>query len=329
MRARAVIVLTPADGTPRLDALLRLRLPHVSRRNIRSAIAAGIVTVNGRRRRKAERLGPGDRVNIGALVDQPPAPEDLHVRLLYSDAAILALDKPAGLPATARRVGGKPSIAGYLLRRFPDLADVGASPLEAGLVHRLDTATSGVLVAARSRAGWLSLRAQFRRHTVHKEYLALVHGRLRGERDLSHALAHDPRARRRMLVVPPRDSSPARGRLRSWRAIARVVPIASRRDMTLVRVGLTTGVTHQIRAQLAAIGHPIVGDAEYGRRSRVGLLIGRHLLHARAVRLQHPTTHRTVRLWSLVPAEFANVLTGLGLPVPAKRSRGLRDTSDA
>jgi len=300
------------DDTARLDIVLKQRLPHVSRREIQIAIASGMVTVNGRPGRKSSRVCPSDRIDVGSLLDAPAAPEDLEVPIVYADRAIIAIDKPPGLPATARRVGGRPSIAGYLLRRFPDLADAGSSVLEAGLVHRLDTGTSGVLVAARSRAAWQYLRAQFRRGTVRKEYLALVHGHLSAAHRLSHQIAHDPRVRGRMVIVGARENPSTRKRRRRWSASAAVAPIEFASRTTLVRVDLETGITHQIRAQLAAIGHPVVGDQLYGCTSIAELQPVRPLLHAARLEFLHPLDHAPLSLSCSIPADFTAVLGRLG-----------------
>lgn len=308
-----VFSLTEADRPARLDAVLRARLPGTSRREIGHAIAIGTVTVNGRPGRKGQPVGPGDRIDVGALADHPPVPVALLVPTLYADSTLMAVDKPAGIPAVARRLTGRPSVAGYLLRHAPELAHVGASALEAGLVHRLDTGTSGVLLLARSQPAWRALRSQFRRRAVRKEYLAIVQGSLRISHDLAHDLAHDPGMPGRMVVVTsPPARTPHRREPRVWHALARATPLEIAKTASLVRVELATGVTHQIRTQLAAIGHPVVGDALYGGATVAGLPADRYLLHAAAICVIHPATQKPLVVRSPVPQDFRDALRRFG-----------------
>lgn len=310
-----------ADRIQRLDAALRSRFPDLSRREIHLAIATGVVRVNGRRARKGDRVGLSDDIAVGPLLDPPAIPRGIPVPILHIDRHVIAIDKPPGVPSTARRLTRVGSIAGFLLRRFPDLAAAGRSPLEAGLVHRLDTGTSGVLLAARSPEGWANLRRQFARRRVEKQYLALVHGRLAGARDLRHALAHDPRNRARMTISPRPAPRRRRGPSRSWTAEARVVAIESATGMTLVAVTLFTGVTHQIRAQLAAIGHPVAGDIAYGAPAGDEPGIPRPLLHAASLSFDHPHDARRCTLSSMPPRDFAHVLARVGIKENAQTAQ--------
>jgi 23S rRNA pseudouridine1911/1915/1917 synthase len=312
------------DDTMRLDALIRKRFPHLSRREVQTAIADGVVTVNGRTGRKGSRVRASDRIDLGPLLNAPAVPKGIEVLIIHTDATVIAVNKPPGVPTTARRASGRPSMAGYLLERFPDLAKAGSTVLEAGLVHRLDTGTSGVLLAARTHAAWRDLRGQFRRRAVGKEYLALVHGHLTAPCELSHELAHDPGVSGRMVIVGDRKQRSLGKRHRSWTAQATVIPIESANQVTLVQVHLKTGVTHQIRAQLAAIGHPVVGDPLYGGTSNDELHPPRHLLHASRLSVTHPTDRTPLSLSCPLPADFSTVLGRLGCKkkAPAGMHRG-------
>jgi len=302
-----------ADRIQRLDAALRSRFPDLSRREIQLAIATGVVRVNGKPARKGDRVCESDHIAVGTLLDPPAVPRGISVPILHIDRHLIVVDKPPGVPSTARRLSRTGSIAGFLLFRFPDLAAAGRSPLEAGLVHRLDTGTSGVLLAARSHETWANLRRQFVRRQVEKQYLALVHGRLTGEHDLRHALAHDQRDRARMRVAPRSEPGSRRGASRSWPAEARVAAVESAAGMTLVAITLFTGVTHQIRAQLAAIGHPVVGDTAYGAPAPEEATVQRPLLHAVSLSFEHPHDARRHVHSTVPPEDFVHVLTRLGM----------------
>jgi 23S rRNA pseudouridine1911/1915/1917 synthase len=307
---RDVIELKPlscrSDRPARLDAVLRRHYPEVSRRDLARAIAAGLVTVNGRRARKGASVGPGDHIAVEGLLAAPPLPHT-DIPVLYADDSVLVMDKPAGIASVARRVGGHPSVAAYLLARLPALSRVGRSTLEGGLVHRLDTGTSGVLVGARSRLAWQHLRRQFAARTVLKEYLALVHGTLASPRSLEHRLGHHTTVRGRMGLA-----GGAGVRSRVWAARSRIQPVAARGGFTLVHIRLVTGVTHQIRAQLAAVGHPVVGDTLYGGAPAAGLTGRRFLLHATRIRFAHPGTGDPVNVRSPQPSDFRAALARLG-----------------
>jgi 23S rRNA pseudouridine1911/1915/1917 synthase len=301
--------------------VLRRHYPEVSRRDLARAIAAGLVTVNGRPARKGASVGRGDRVAVAPLLASPPPP-DADIPVLYADDSVLVMDKPAGIASVARRVGGRPSVAAHLLARLPALSRVGRSALEGGLVHRLDTGTSGVLVGARSRLAWERLRRQFAARAVLKEYLALVHGTLASPRSLEHRLGHHAGAGRRMGVA-----GAAGVRARVWEARSRIEPLAARGGFTLVRIRLVTGVTHQIRAQLAAVGHPVVGDTLYGAAPGAGPTGGRFLLHATRIRFAHPCTGEPVSVRSPLPSDFRGVLARLGFAGTSPRRQTDRPVS--
>ena len=315
-RRRHLLELTAPDttGQVRLDAVLRAHCPELSRRDVAHAIAEGLVSINGRAARKGTRVGPGDRITVErpALASSRAA---ANLAVLYTDADLLAVDKPPGLAASARHLRGVASVAAALLAREPGLSAVADTPLDAGLVHRLDTGTSGVLLAARTRAAWQHLRRQFRARTVEKEYLALVSGRLASARRLTHRLAHAPGKPARMEVARPG------GGRRVWSARADLRPLASTRGFSFVGLRLATGVTHQLRVQLAAIGHPIAGDTLYGGPPVAGIPDGRLLLHASRLVVQHPGTGSPLEVTSPVPRDFRRALDALGLDAPGLVSR--------
>ena len=293
----AALTLSVGAGAVRLDTFLRGALPAMSRRLVRRLIAEGAVCVNGRPAAKGVRVAPGDRVTLPDLPATITPEPGLALAVLHEDDALVALDKPGGIPGHALDPRQRGTAAAFLLARYPEMADVG-DPLAPGLVHRLDSGTSGLLVAARTRAAHCALRAALRARAVEKRYLAWVAGdasALDGAR-VALPLAHDPRDRRRML--------PATAGVRAWPAETRLAIVAAGRERSLVEATILTGVTHQVRVHLAARGHPVLGDVLYGG-APAGLPRGRHALHAAGLTLPHPTDGRPLSLSALLPADLA------------------------
>jgi 23S rRNA pseudouridine1911/1915/1917 synthase len=294
------VTLTVARDRERLEAFLAAHLPALSRRVVRRVIAEGAVRVNGRRAAKGLRLQAGDRVTLPDLPDRLiPAPE-LALHVVHEDADLVALEKPGGLPAHALDPRQRATAAAFLLARYPEMAAVG-DPLAPGLVHRLDTGTSGLLLAARHAGAHSALRAALRAHRVEKRYLAVVAGSGAGlgATSITMPLAHDPRDRRRMMPAVPE--------ARAWAAETRLAMLRRGTERSLVEAIIQTGVTHQVRVHLAAAGHPVVGDTLYGGPP-ADLPPGRHALHATGLELPHPRDGRRLVLTSPLPAELARLV---------------------
>jgi 23S rRNA pseudouridine1911/1915/1917 synthase len=291
-------LLCDADGT-RLDRLVADHGGPLSRRRTAAIIAAGAVRVNGRPARKGQLLRRGDVIDIdtAALAPPPLAPQaELALPILYEDAVLIAVDKPSGMPATARHAEDRDTAANFLIGHAPETAAAGGTILEAGLVHRLDTGTSGVLLAARTAQAWQAVREQFRQRTAEKRYLAWVDGEVRRPGVRREPIAHDPRRAKAMRVCFNREQARALGArpaLTSYRALERRGPA------TLLAIEIATGVRHQIRVHLAAIGHPVCGDRVYG-----GSAAPRLMLHASALAVQHPVTGRRLEIQSQLPDDF-------------------------
>jgi len=298
----------PAPTTPlRLDVFLTRALPPCSRRRAQQLIAAGAVRVNGRRVPKGVTVVGGDRVDVEddwlVSLGLRPNPE-LPVRILYEDSAVLAVDKPPGLASQALRADETDTVANFLLARHPELATVGKTPLEAGIVHRLDTATSGVLLVARMAGAYAALRRQFSEHRVRKEYRALVHG------NVAHA------SEIQTPIVAPRNSPRVRvcraARPDGHAAHTRIEPLERYEGFTLLAVEISTGVRHQIRVHLASIGHPVVGDRSYGPTDVAGAgAVPRHLLHAFRLGFVHPESRKAIEIASPLPPDFTACLNTL------------------
>jgi 23S rRNA pseudouridine1911/1915/1917 synthase len=296
----------PADAAPdRLDRAVA-KLFGVSRGRAMEWIAEGRVRIGGKRAPKGAPVQPGARISVALPPPDQPAPEpDLPIRIVHADAHLIVADKPAGMPSHPLKPGEKGTAANALVGRFPELAQVGPSPREGGLVHRLDTDTSGLLLAARTDAAHAMLRAQFSARTVEKGYLALVGGEIHAGGEIALPLLHDPRDPRRMQAASDPEYAAEHG---ARAAVTRFLPLERKGGFTLLEVEIPTGVMHQIRAHLAFIGHPLAGDALYGGPEAPGL--SRHFLHAARLAFAHPDGSR-VRYQSPLPPDLASVLRAL------------------
>ena len=296
----------PADArADRLDKGVA-RLFGVSRGRAMDWISEGRVRVDGKRAPKGTPVGPGARVSVERPPPDQPAPQpELAIRIVHADQHIVVADKPAGMPSHPLKPGEKGTAANALVGRFPELAAVGPQAREGGLVHRLDTDTSGLLLAARTDAAHQMLRAQFSARTVDKGYLALAAGEIHAGGEIALPLAHDSRDSSRMAAISDPEYAEAHG---ARPAVTRFMPVERRGGFTLLDVEIPTGVMHQIRAHLAFIGHPLAGDALYGGPPITGL--DRHFLHAARLAFAHPDGSRA-RFESALPADLSAVLTSL------------------
>jgi 23S rRNA pseudouridine1911/1915/1917 synthase len=298
----------PKDRTERLDRLLADSIAGLSRRRAQQLLAAGLIRVDGRRARKGEMIVGERTIEVelpGAAPAEIPPESEAALTVLYEDTTCVAVDKPAGRPSHALRAGERGTVANFLAARFPECTRAGTTPLEGGLVHRLDTATSGVLLAARSREAWLDLRRQFRERRVVKLYAAVVHGSILEAGEIRRPIEPHPRSRRKVRVLETGEHS-----ARARPAVTRYTPRTRGAGVTLLEVEISTGVMHQIRAHLAAIGHPVVGDRIYGSELRTG---DRHLLHARRLSFDHPVTSARIVVESPLAADFVAAVRRLGL----------------
>ncbi len=236
----------------------------------------------------------------------------MNIDVVYEDKYILIMDKPAGVPCHMIHLQDQGTLVNFLLEYYPAIKGVGFSVLESGLVHRLDTNTSGLVLAVKDKASFTNLREQFREKKVLKEYLALAHGRYQGPRLMSRYIGPDPKNKKKVKILTAADKSV---RQAVTEIIDKKYP-ARRRDYTLVRLIIKTGVRHQIRAQLAAQGHPLVGDLIYQnlktkQKDQLGLT--RHFLHATRLGFYHPKTKRWLEQKAALPQELALRIEELGI----------------
>jgi 23S rRNA pseudouridine1911/1915/1917 synthase len=283
---------TPDDEGTRLDAFLAG--PLGSRARAQRLIEAGAVLVDGRPAPKRHLLAAGARVTVDEPVEAPAADlPDAPYAVPYADEHLLVVDKPAGVvvhPARGHRTG-------TLAQALAGVAAGGEDAARAGIVHRLDRDTSGLLVVARSEAAHRALRAALQARQITREYLVLVEGRPPARTGTIDApVGRDRRARTRMST----DTDVPREAITHFE-IERALP-----RTTLLRVRLETGRTHQIRAHLQAIGHPVVGDPEYGTAGRLGL--ERQFLHAARLAFAHPITGEPIDVSSPLPPDLMAAL---------------------
>ena len=293
------------DGQ-RLDRVVAL-VAGCSRAEAAALVDAGAVAVGGRAvTTRSHRVVEGDVLDVEgppAPADDGPAPDPaVPVPVVYEDADLVVVDKPAGLvvhPGAGQPAG---TLVHGLLARYPEIRTVGQAD-RPGIVHRLDKGTSGLLLVARSQPAYEALVAMLSARRVDRRYRALVWGEPDAPTGLVDApIGRSTRDRTRMAVT-------VRGReARTGYEVVRAYhePV----DVTELRLRLETGRTHQIRVHLAAIGHPVVGDARYGG-ARQSLPLDRPFLHAEAVALDHPVTGAPLAFTSPLPADLAAVLAGL------------------
>jgi len=292
-------------GGVRVDAALFARFPSSTRAFCREACAAGTVRVNGRPVLKGQKLRGGEMVLVESLAeacDNRVAP-DSSVRpvCLFEDAALLAFDKPSGVPVQPLSRTEKGTLMNGVVARWPECAEIGDTPLMAGALHRIDADTSGLVLVARTAEAFAHLRAQFAAQTVEKTYLALVEGTVAVGGTLENDLVHDPTLPFCRMI----DIARARGPVRAapLHAVTRFRPIGlthcGNEERTLLEVTIFTGVTHQIRAQLALAGMHIVNDRLYGAFA-VEHQKG-HCLHALAARFVHPVSGDAVEIRTPYP----------------------------
>jgi len=303
-------------ASTRLDVFLHRCLPHLSRRELDHTIKQKYFFCNGRVAKKGERLAAGSRVEFAGpaswLSERPTATPELNVNIVYEDTAILVFDKPAGLAThgfSARQSG---TLANYIAARWPALLNVGKSRWEPGLVHRLDIETSGLILVAKSPPAFDHLRRQFQKRQIRKTYWALVWGDSPSQGTIDFPLEHDSHDRRRMRVAQSRRSAKPG---RSWPAQTTYRKFAGAGDLSLLEIEMATGVMHQIRVHLAALGHPIVSDALYGDPKSEEFGLQRHFLHARGLEFHHPEDQRVVSFEADLPRELREVLERLGMRI--------------
>ena len=292
----------PEESGQRVDRWLVSRLEGTSRGRVVRLLATGVVEVNGKSTRKGSLLRAGDLVSWpvgGAEIRAQPDP-DFQLCVVYEDDCLVVVDKPAGVPTHPLRPRETGTLASGLVARYPEMASVGHGPREPGLVHRLDNDTSGLLLAARDRETFDALRAALLRGEIDKRYRTIVGGR---EVPTGSHVAFLEGEGRRVRVHSALRSCGAR-------IVTEVLECTPLTDYCLLEVRAKCAKRHQLRAHLAAIGHPMYGDQLYGGTPADDQ--GGHALHAAAISFRHPMTGCLVALSAPLPKTFQERLSLLG-----------------
>ena len=294
----------PDDRGTRLDVFLSGFLADLTRSQLQSLNRRGAILVDGQREKSGYRIRGGEEIGV-----DPPAPEPLSIEaeaipldVLYEDADLAVIDKPAGLVVHPGAGNRRSTLANALLARFPELSNLGGES-RPGIVHRLDKWTSGLIVVAKNNLAHRRLSKSFERRQVRKTYTALVHGNVRqksGAVDLP--IGRHPTARTKMTARPG-------GR----EARSEYLLVETVRGFSLLEVRIQTGRTHQIRVHLNSIGHPVVGDDVYGANADHAFVrkwgsLGRYFLHASELEFPHPDSQTRMTFESALPEDLIGLL---------------------
>ncbi|MBR6372557.1 MAG: RluA family pseudouridine synthase [Victivallales bacterium] len=304
------MILDEASEGLRLDVVLSRLHPEISRNAIQRLIRAGAITVCG------EAFSPSRKASVGDVLEYSPddlqekiAPEDIPLDILYEDQHILVINKAAGLVVHPNAHEKSGTLVNALLAHCPDvdfqeMMDYDERP---GIVHRLDKFTTGVLVVAKNRQASDKLREDFKQHLLRKTYLAIIVGRpekLSGEIRLP--IGRDPVSKSKMCVLQTGKEA-----WTEYRAVA------SKNGVSVVKIRLHTGRTHQIRVHFAAMGNPVLGDIVYGMKpEQEPYHAPRQMLHAWKLSFRHPVSNKSMQFCAPLPPDFLDALATLGISAP-------------
>jgi 23S rRNA pseudouridine1911/1915/1917 synthase len=315
-----VLLVEEKHGGARLDRFLVDTVPELSRARVKAMIEDGHVRLNGHRARKGDAVTAGQTVELLA----PPPPRDfdpiaqpegtIKYKVLYQDADVIVVDKPTGVPTHPLEPTETGTLVNVLVSQFPEILGVGFARKEAGLLHRLDTDTSGVVVIARKQSAFDSLRAASKEHKLHKRYVALVEGAVPAAGRVDYPLVPHRKDPRRVEAVTPHVR--LRAGTRTFDALTFYTPTKEfhtpEGTFTLIEVQLENAFRHQIRVHLASVGHPLVGDVLYkGPNAPLGIELPRHFLHAHQVVFESPTDGHEIKVTAPLPNDLSAALARL------------------
>lgn len=300
------IIVEPEEEVFRLDKLLNERFKgHFSRTYFEKLIEEGFVLLNGKPVKKRVKPKAGDEVEIEFAENEQGdlKPENIPLEILYEDEDILVINKPAGLVVHPAPGNWSGTFVNALIYHCQELKKHFEGNIRPGIVHRLDKDTTGVLIAAKNSFSQRKLIESFASRQVVKHYLALAIGNP-GIREINSPIGRDPFHRQKMAVIPT--GKPACSEIKT---------LFAGKELSLVRIGLKTGRTHQIRVHLSSIGAPVLGDAVYGKPSyNTKWKAFRQILHAESLKIIHPVTGKTLVFSAPLPADFAAILKEAGIP---------------
>ena len=295
------LVIPPDCAGLRLDQALARLLPEHSRSRLSQWVRDARVRVEDLTALPRDKVWGGERVRVQPAAD--PArlthlPQDIPLDIVHEDDAILVVNKPPGLVVHPGSGNWEGTLLNALLRHAPELSEVP----RAGIVHRLDKDTSGLLVVAKTLTAQTNLVRQLQARTVRREYAAIAHGVVARDGRVEAPIGRHPVSRTRMAVI-------ARGKP----AVTHYKVVTRYAEATLLECRLETGRTHQIRVHLASIGHPLVGDPVYGKRAGKSRTahFDRQALHARRLEIVHPVSHRPMSWQAPVPEDMQRLITTL------------------
>ena len=302
--------ITNTRSGVRLDAALLSHYPTASRAFVREAIQRGDILLNGRVVPKGIKLKGGEKITVVRLlesVDNLVRPNaSIKPRVVFEDNALLAIDKPCALPVQPLSCDETQTLMNGVAARYPECIPLGDKPLMAGALHRIDADTSGLVLVARTAEAFENLRAQFSAQTVRKTYLALVEGAVAVGGTLENDLIHDPSLAFCKMIDyrNNRLCESEKAKTRPLHAVTQFKPVGrtcvENEERTLLEITIYTGVTHQIRAQLAMAGMHIINDRLYGAfaiENQTG-----HCLHAYSAAFKHPVTGEETIIQTEYPA---------------------------
>lgn len=301
----------PVDSEPaRLDLVVGV-MEGLTRSMARRLIEAGQVTVDGTKEKPSLKLRGGEKVvvTIPPPVPAEPAAETIPLEILYEDSDLVVVNKPAGMVVHPGAGNASGTLVNALLGHCHDLSGIGGE-LRPGIVHRIDKDTTGLLVVAKNDPAHRSLSQQFKDHTIKRVYLALVFGSPKADKGrIESAIGRHPVDRKRMSGTARRGKKA----VTHWQAVSRYLGV------TLMRLKLETGRTHQIRVHLCEAGHPLVGDTVYGGSGRLATIqdtqlrelikgMGRQALHAKTLGFIHPASGEYLEFDTELPTDMVRII---------------------
>ncbi len=303
-------IIDRENAGKRLDVFLAETLSGISRSAIQKAVKDGAVILNDDLPKPHTALREGDTVTVADAVAAPSVPAELMPRpdikldIIHEDDDVLVVNKPSGMLVHPAVLDEQDTLANALLAHCPEIAGVGEGPERPGIMHRLDRDASGLLVVAKNRKAYASLKKQFKRHDIKKEYAVLVHGRPPEDSGtIDMAIGRSSRERRMAARPEPLEGD--------RRAVTHYRVDEYFDDASLLTVTTETGRTHQIRAHFKALGCPVAGDRLYGHKKGAALPVDRLFLHAKTLGFTHPRTKEWLEITAALPADLEKTLAKL------------------